>query len=196
MSAIEGHPAGLIASLRENLAPSVWADPLLRHSLTLTLAMTVLNAASWLYHVVMSRALGPADYGGLSALLGLLLILTVPVSTIQMGLSAIVARAQAGGGEASLKDALLRNLRNALLLGVALAGILALLSPWVAGVLKLASHAPVVIAGTVLAIMFPILILIFGRSLQTVAVVVAASGILAFGAVMAGLGGSGRHVLR
>lgn len=150
MSAIEGHPATLITSLREKLAPSVWTDPLLRHSVTLTLAMTVLNVANWLYHVVMSRALGPADYGGLSALLGLLLISTVPLSTIQMGLSALVARAQAGGGEAFRKDTLLRNVRRALLLGVALAGILALLSPWVASVLRLASGAPVVIAGTVL----------------------------------------------
>src|SRR3989304_4069139 len=79
-------------------AVAVSFDPLLRQGLVLTLSMAAMNGANWLYHAVMRRALRPAEYGGLSALLGLLFIMTVPATTIQMGLSALVARREVGGG--------------------------------------------------------------------------------------------------
>ena len=36
-----------------------WSEPLLRHGMILTVATGMMNAANWLYHVVMSRTLGP-----------------------------------------------------------------------------------------------------------------------------------------
>ncbi len=101
---------------------SVTPHRLLRHSLVLTIATAVVHGTNWLYHVVMSRALGPVSYGGLSALLGLLVIMTVPVNTIQMGLSVFVARARANRQERDLSGVISRTLRIFLLVGVASVG--------------------------------------------------------------------------
>ncbi len=127
-----------------------WSEPLLRHGMTLTIATGVMNAANWLYHVVMSRTLGPVDYGALSALMGLLLVFTVPMNTIQMGVSAFVALAGANRNEVALKRTLSESLKTFLLFGVGAFAMLALLSGWLAGVLKLRSPLPVLIIGVVL----------------------------------------------
>src|SRR3989304_10408190 len=129
-------------------AGAVSFDPLLRQGLGPILSMAVMNGANWLYHVVMSRALGPAGYGGLSALLGLLFIMTVPATTIQMGLSALVARRGRGGGASFFATTLTRWLGGFLLLGLVLSFVSLLLSPSLATVLGLRSPVPVMIAGT------------------------------------------------
>src|SRR3990170_8646622 len=120
----------------------VSVDSLLRQGLVLTLSMALMNVANWLYHVVMSRALGPAGYGGLSALLGLLFIMTVPATTIQMGLSALVVRREAGGDASFFATTLTRWLGGFLLLGLVLSFVPLLLSPWLATLLRLASPGP------------------------------------------------------
>lgn len=128
----------------------LWRDSLLRHSVTLTLALSVMNLANWLYHVVMSRALNPVGYGALSAILGLLLVLTIPVNTIQMGLSTVVARAHARGEGAALRALLSASLRVFLWIGGLTFALLAALSGKIATVLHLASPVAPLIAGTVL----------------------------------------------
>ncbi len=124
------------------------SDPLLRQSGILFLAMLLLHLANWLYHIVMSRALGTAEYGGLSALLGLLLLFSVPVHAVQMGVSAFVARGSAE--RAVLGSGLAFWVRAALVFGLAAAAALIFLSPWLSGVLGLASSAPIVVAAIVL----------------------------------------------
>lgn len=124
-------------------------EPFLRQGLILATSMAMMNGANWLFHVFMSRALGPTGYGGLNALLGLLVIMTVPSTTIQMGLSTLVARRMATQ-EGSFVASVLRRwlaplLSSALLLFLASV----VLGPWVATVLKIDSPVPVWIAGTV-----------------------------------------------
>jgi len=142
--------AGALKKNRSPLARTVFADTLLRDGLVLTAATTVLNVTNWLYHTVMSRMLGPVDYGGLGALLGLLFVLTVPVSTIQMGLSAFVARARAEGRESSVAGVLGVHLKYFLGAGVAAFVALAGLSGWLMRAMQLDSALPVVITGTVI----------------------------------------------
>jgi O-antigen/teichoic acid export membrane protein len=141
-----------VAVARRHWMPglALFFEPLLRHGLILTAATTILNLANWVYHAVMSRMLGPVDYGGLGALLGLLFILTVPVSTIQMGLSAFVARARAEGRESSVAGVLAVHLKYFLGAGVAAFVALAGLSGWLMRAVRLDSALPVVITGTVI----------------------------------------------
>ena len=82
--------------------------------------------------------------------MGLLLVLTVPVNTIQMGISAFVALGDANRDEVALKRTLSGSLRTFLLFGVGAFAILALLSGWLAGVLKLRSSVPILMIGSVL----------------------------------------------
>jgi glycosyltransferase involved in cell wall biosynthesis/O-antigen/teichoic acid export membrane protein len=49
----------------------------------LLLAIGLLNGSNYLFHVGVSRALGPSDYGALAALLAVLMILSVPLGVLQ-----------------------------------------------------------------------------------------------------------------
>lgn len=114
------------------------------------LATGVMNAANWLFHVVMSRTLGPQAYGGISALLGVLLLLTVPLNTVQMGFSAFVARAQVSTEEPFYRRALARSFNSFLGFGLVAFAMLAVVSSSLADVLKLPSRTSLLIMGTVL----------------------------------------------
>ena len=54
-----------------------------RSAASLFVALTVMNASNYLFHVIVSRFLGPQSYGALTALLALLLILSVPLNVLQ-----------------------------------------------------------------------------------------------------------------
>jgi len=125
-------------------------DPLLRNSVILGCGTTLLNGASWLYHVIMSRALGPADYGALNALIGLTLVLTVPANTLQMGLSTLVARLWANGEVGVIRSTVAHLLQYVLGFAAVACVLLVAASGPLARALKLASPVPVMIAGTVL----------------------------------------------
>ncbi|MGH2361260.1 MAG: oligosaccharide flippase family protein [bacterium] len=187
--------ATALATVRSVLV-RIKTDSLLRDSFNLTLAFSVLNLANWLYHVVMSRTLDPVGYGSLSALLGMLLVLTVPVTTIQMGLSTVVARAHARGETAGMQTLLSASLRLFLWLGMLTFALVALLSGKLASVLQLASPTPPLIAGTVLLSwsVLPVLrgILQGAGRFGALGLSFAAEGLLKLGAgtalVMVGLG--------
>lgn len=65
--------------------------------LVLFVALSAVNASNFLFHVAISRRLEPAAYGGLGALLGLLLVLAVPVGALQIAITRkVAARRDAG----------------------------------------------------------------------------------------------------
>ncbi len=146
-------------------------DRLARDGLVLALGMAGMNGANWVYHMVMSRALAPAGYGSLSALLGTLFILTVPVTAIQMGVSASVARGRSAAtssghagasplpvsGPAPFSPEMLRHwLRAFLLLGLAASAVLAVFSSPLAGLLRLETPVPVIVLSTALISWLPL----------------------------------------
>src|SRR5437763_13984890 len=57
----------------------------------LFLATTVLNVGNFGFHVLESRALGPQRYGALGSMLGLLVLVNVPMSAIEVSLTRRVA---------------------------------------------------------------------------------------------------------
>jgi len=95
---------------------------------------------------VISRRLEPALYGGLSALLTILLVLTVPVSALQLAITRrVAARREAGQGPGSVVIGPL--LGDAVLWGVALSGALVLASPVVQSFLHLPTLSSAVMLG-------------------------------------------------
>jgi glycosyltransferase involved in cell wall biosynthesis/O-antigen/teichoic acid export membrane protein len=49
--------------------------------------LAVVNGSNYLFHVVISRMLGPSDYGALAALLAVVLVLSVPFGVIQTAIA-------------------------------------------------------------------------------------------------------------
>ena len=49
----------------------------------LLLTLGLLNVSNYVFHIVVSRLLGPSEYGALAALLALFLVLSVPFCVLQ-----------------------------------------------------------------------------------------------------------------
>ena len=54
-----------------------------RQMALLLVVLGFVNASNYLFHVVISRLLGPSDYGALAALLAVVLVFSIPLGVIQ-----------------------------------------------------------------------------------------------------------------
>ncbi|GAA3548069.1 hypothetical protein AFL01nite_26640 [Aeromicrobium flavum] len=146
--------------------------------------MAVANVLSYVFVLILSRALGPGDFGGFSALSAYGIVLSVPAGALQV----IVARHVAGAPPHS------RGLRTALVVGVALAVATIVAAPLLAHAFRLETTWSVVWLGLTLVPMtltgaFQGILLGRGRLGALSAVYVAtAAGRLAAGAGGASLG--------
>ena len=120
--------------------PAAGSGSLYRAGLVVAVAMGLANVCNYAYTVVLSRWLGPADFGALGAMLALILIGTVPGLALQAVAARHTAlRERAGDPLAELWSPLLR----LILLGGALLGLLALAAtPALTAFLHLGSPVP------------------------------------------------------
>lgn len=79
-----------------------WAR-LFREEGFLVIVVTVGNVGNFVFHIYMSRNLGPDGYGQLTALLSLLYILSIPTMTIQASLAQFIATRAALGDRAGAR---------------------------------------------------------------------------------------------
>lgn len=105
-------------------------------------ATTLANALNFAFHSVVSHQVGPARYGAISALLNIVTIVSVPLLALQTSVvQAFLARDGQRVGVRKL-------LQRALVIGIAVAMALVLVSPLVASYLKLGSILPVAVLST------------------------------------------------
>jgi glycosyltransferase involved in cell wall biosynthesis/O-antigen/teichoic acid export membrane protein len=133
-------------------------DGFLRETGMLVLALGLLNGSNYLFHVVVSRQLGPSDYGALAALLAILLVLSVPLGVLQTLIAQRAAALRAQGNEEDVTELAASTTRGVLPLVLA-AGVATLLlaAPLLALFLDVSFAsasllAPVVVLGTLCAI--------------------------------------------
>src|SRR3954451_19695565 len=94
-----GEAAGLSRGSR--LARAVLSSPVMSGGgLYLLVALMVANASRFLFHVAVSRYLVPASYGALGALLGIMLVLAVPATALQVAITKQVAARRVGPDDA------------------------------------------------------------------------------------------------
>jgi glycosyltransferase involved in cell wall biosynthesis/O-antigen/teichoic acid export membrane protein len=114
-------------------------------AVVLVVALLVSGVGSLVFHVIVSRGLGPRGYGATSALLGALLAATLPLGALQL----LVTRAVVSGGDA--RELSGRSLvRRASVAAVAVAAGVCVASPLISSYLHLRSRAAVGVAGAVL----------------------------------------------
>jgi O-antigen/teichoic acid export membrane protein len=66
-------------------------------------ATAAVNLSNFVFHVAVSRLLGPSDYGALNSLLNVMLVLSVPLGALQAAVTQAEARARATGGGVGLR---------------------------------------------------------------------------------------------
>ena len=123
-----------------SLAAEPRREGLARRALLLTVASFTANLLAYLMSLALSRALGPAEYGGMAAILALAVIGTIPSQSEQF----LAARATALlGGERT-------GTRRAWVVGLGVALLCSALSVPVGTVLDLPSGADLALLGLVL----------------------------------------------
>ena len=110
-----------------------------RGALAFLLASAGLSISNFVFHVVISRLIGPAAYGGLGAILGIISLLSVPIAALQ--LAATQAVIGHGGTESHNLN---RLLKRAALAGTGGAVLVVLLARPFDGFLHFSSPMPVV----------------------------------------------------
>ncbi|MGH9068935.1 MAG: glycosyltransferase, partial [Acidimicrobiales bacterium] len=115
-----------------------------RGGLAFFVGVGAVSASNFLFHVVVSRLLGPAGYGALGALLNVVLVLGIPLAAFQAAITQAVAERDGAAGPPALG----RLVRRSVVVGVAavLAGSAA--APALRGFLHLASPLPAVVLAT------------------------------------------------
>src|SRR5260370_27017824 len=117
-------------NLRRRILPGV----LSRGGWSLVVATTGVNGLNFLFHVLISRLLGPSHYGALGAVLNVISVLAVPLAAVQLAVTQAVASGT-GNKQISLRGLTLK----ATLWGAGAMVAFWLLAPLVDGFLNLKS---------------------------------------------------------
>lgn len=102
---------------------------LARHGLILFVALGIANLSNYLFHVVISRLLGPEEYGALGALLTVFIIISVPAGALQTVVARRISVIRAAGDDPAAGQTLKSALRAAALFGAGATLVLAALAP-------------------------------------------------------------------
>ncbi|MDD9350484.1 polysaccharide biosynthesis protein, partial [Mumia sp.] len=108
----------------------------------IAVAMMVMNAGAYAFNLVAARALVPASFGALTALLGVILVANVAALAVQTTTARRIAVAPASAERVTATATTV-----SLALGATVGGVLAVLSPFIADALRLDSPWPVVLCG-------------------------------------------------
>ena len=125
-------------SIRERFGSGILAGGAIYY----ILASAALNVTNFLFHVVVSRIIGPTAYGGLGAVLGVIALLTVPVSALQIAVTRTVSNQQLTNGHSLHMLA-----RRSIIVGIAGCVIIVALFPVLDSFLHFKSSLPIVLTG-------------------------------------------------
>ena len=70
-----------------------------RDSTVLLVALGLLNGSNYLFHVLVSRLLGPSEYGALAAIVAVVMVLSIPVGVVQTIVAERVAAVRRSGAD-------------------------------------------------------------------------------------------------
>lgn len=111
-----------------------------RGALVFLIATSLVNVTNFGFHVIVSRALGTEAYGGLSAILVLMVVMTVPLGALQLAATHAQASAPRDVSAQSL-------LYGSALAGMGALGVVGLLSPLIRSFFHLDSVVPIMMLG-------------------------------------------------
>lgn len=141
----------------KSIIQKIMSHSLARDSMIMFVGSMGANVASYVYHLLMGRWIGPSGYGELSSLLSIFYIFTVPLNVGALVLIKFVSGFKAHGEVGQTKSLFVRVTKAAIILCAAVLPIIIAASPAIAKYLHIESP-----------LMFVIVYLIFVFSLLTV----------------------------
>ncbi len=129
-------------------------DRLTRQISVVFVASTLANVSNYLFHIFMSRALGPSNYAVLASLISIFFIVSIPATTIQTAIARYTSHFRAQNKYGKIRLLLSGSLKRLSLTGIGVFVIFVLASPYIASFLKISSTVPVIIIGASLSLAF------------------------------------------
>ena len=120
-------------------------EGLLRHSFLLMAATQVANVSNLLFQMVMGRALTEVQYGVLSSMLGVVLVVATPMEAVRTAFAHFAARLAAEGRLGDVRALVWRWVRGLTAFGVPLAAAGLVFSGRISHFFRLETRAPVII---------------------------------------------------
>lgn len=124
----------------------LWAaarsSELAKHGSILFVALTIANLSNYIFHVVISRMLGPSEYGALGALLSVFILISVPASALQTVVAKRISIMRANGAMPEAGLLLKSLLRGGGLFAIYCGILVAAWAPAISHFLKLGSLVP------------------------------------------------------
>jgi glycosyltransferase involved in cell wall biosynthesis/O-antigen/teichoic acid export membrane protein len=114
-----------------------------RGAVSFLVASAGINISNFIFHIVVSRLLGPAHYGAVGSILSILSLIAVPVGAAQLAVTQAVMGHVNNGQSFSLN----RLIRRALLVGIMAMLAFAALTQTIDGFLHLVSPLPLYLVG-------------------------------------------------
>jgi O-antigen/teichoic acid export membrane protein len=120
---------------------------LVEHAGLLLGATVVAGGANYLFHILMARSLGTQNYGVLSSLLSLFMILAFPLSTVQMVLTKYVAIYKGQNNFAQIRYLFTDFFKKLAVAGVILFVVSVLFSGVIGRYLQIEAKGPIILLG-------------------------------------------------
>lgn len=184
-------PRALLARLK--------SDPIIRNSAIYLVGSVLTGSFGYVFHFETGHFLGPSAYAVVASAIAALYLLTLPVIGLQLVSARFASIASARGQQQAILPMLLRFTSVSMLVGLPVAGLLALFAPQVSAFLNLSDRRIVYLLA--LASLFAIAVTVNRGALQGLRRFVALSGnmatemisrlVFAAGLVGAGLGALG-----
>ncbi len=127
-------------------------DTLIKDSTILFIATMSANVSYYIFHIFMSRELGPNGYGILNALLTLLLVIGIPLNTTQTIIAKYVSMFYARSEYRKITYLIKAFAFRFLILGIIGFFIFSLASGWISSFFHIGSLVPVILLGVTLFI--------------------------------------------
>lgn len=128
----------------------VFNNQLLSGSLVIIIGSLLANFGSFLYHFLMGRMLGPADYGTLSSLIAILYILTIPSLALTTVIVKFTTVYKARGDYERLYSLLLSFTKKTIVVGAIVILFFILARNWIVNFLQIQDIVAVILAGSAL----------------------------------------------
>ena len=136
----------LRAALSSSTLRSFW-----HQTMVLLFALALVNLSNYAFHIVMSRMLGPGNYGALAALLAVVLVLSIPFSVIQTAIADKTATLHSSGRSHDVRDLAASAVKTTAPFAVAAGAAVALLAPLLSGFLHVDIVSSLLLAPYVVA---------------------------------------------
>lgn len=127
--------------------PAPIKNRLMEHAGLLLVATLVAGVANYLFHILMSRSLGTQNYGVLSSLLSVFMILAFPLSTVQMVMTKYVAVYKGQNNESQIRYLFSDFFKKLAVAGLVLFVFSILFSGAIGNYLQISAKEPIILLG-------------------------------------------------